>query len=214
MGYRIVFGASEEKQRAFLAEHPELGTFEERQKRFIAEVQPEELVPADPEYIRNMRKDGRKNAGRRAVDIIADNINSPGLLAQTKHDSLDVIYSVLEDRYENSYLDFLAHNFPEIIEEIKVKYGGIPQVVKSRYGDVFADFDDAHLIDTISRLTPEEVYNIYLVDRKSDAMIHFLERNFLQILEEIKVRHELPKATGSSSKCCLNPLISGQAYPS
>jgi len=38
MGFGIVFGASEEKQRAFLAKHPEFGTFEERQKRFIAEI--------------------------------------------------------------------------------------------------------------------------------------------------------------------------------
>ena len=125
-------------------------------------------------------------------------------LAQTKHDSVDVMYSVLEDRFENTYLDFLAHNFPEILEEIKEKYGGIPQVVKSRYGDVFAEFDDVHLIDTVSRLSSDEIYEIYLVERERchDSLLRTkLPRNACR--DQSKTQTTRRENSSSSSKHCL-----------
>jgi len=149
------------------------------------------ILPS-PSEVRQMRQGGNDQAGRRIIDIIAQaDINDKWLIESTARMPLDKIYGRLEKGTEYGYLDFLTQNFPDLLEKIKTKYGSIPLVKRSPYVDVFADEDAHHLINTISRLIPEEVYEIYLVDRESDAMVHFLERNFPQILEEIKVKYKI-----------------------
>ena len=217
MEIRRVHGSFEEmgaKVREQIAKYPELGTFEERRERHHGADDIGEFGPDEPERIKQMRKEGNKLAGRRGIDILGE-VDNPGLIALTQDVSLDHIYERLANRTENAYLDFLARNFQKILEEIKTTYGSIPPVVRSAYTDIFAEEDEPHLIDTISRLRSFEVYTIYLKDRESDAMISFLERNFPHILIEIKAKHEIPMMASSSqilffrisNSLILNPLI-------
>ena len=184
--------------RAKIEKYPEFGTFEERQARHHGIEELVTLIPATPDEIRRMRKEGDKDAGRRGNDIMADDLNNPWLINQTKEDSLDYISRTIAERTENAYLDFIAYNFPHILEEIKATYGSIPPVKRSPYTDIFAEEDEPHLIDTISRLSSFEVYTIYLKDQESGAMISFLERNFPSILIEIKAKYEIPMTASSS----------------
>ena len=193
-------GSFEEMGAVFreqVAKYPELGTFEERRERHFGADDLGTVIPAKSDEIRKMRREGNKQAGRRGVEIMADDINSQWLMNTIPKLSLDRIYEILSGRTEYTYLDFLDRNFPQILEEIKAKYG-IPPVKRSRHIDIFAEEDEPHLIDTISRLRSFEVYTIYLKDRESDAMISFLERNFPHILIEIKAKHEIPMMASSS----------------
>ena len=199
MEIRRVHGSFEEmgaEVRERIAKYPEFGTFEERQERHFGADDIGKVLPVDPEYIKKMRRGGNKLAGRRGIDILGE-VDNPGLMSRTTDLPLDRIYKRLSERSENCYLDFLARNFPRIIEEINATYGSIPPVIRSPCTDIFAEEDEPHLIDTVSRLSSFEVYTIYLKDRESDAMISFLERNFPHILIEIKAKHEIPMMVSS-----------------
>ena len=174
----------------------DFGPFEERVIRHHGIQGLGTIIPAEVAEIAKMRKEGNKLAGRRCNDIMADDINNMWLIEETMKDSLDYIYETIAERTENTYLDFIANNLPPILEDIKKTYGSIPPVKRSKYVDIFAEEDEPHLIDTVSRLSPEEVYLIYLKGRKTDAMISFLERNFPLIFMDIKKKYDISSEVG------------------
>ena len=92
--------------RERIEKYPWLGTFEERRERQHGADDIGEFGPDEPDRIKQMRNGGDKDAGRRFVDIMAED-DAPWLLNQTKKDSLGTIYDILAERYEDSYHDFL-----------------------------------------------------------------------------------------------------------
>jgi hypothetical protein len=146
--------------------------------------------------IKKLRKRGYKNAGRLVENILVEDLNNPDpdVLARIKdglenhkEDQLGDIGDILQLSDEFTYLDFITHYFPEIIEELKDDcYERIlPLPRRSPYVNVFADLDDEYLIKTISRLTLEQINEIYLVYREGNAIIYFLERNFPEFLQDL-----------------------------